>query len=96
MASFAERLDVLTKESARLEQYFQTLPSEAWTKPSACTQWQVQDVLAHLVGVAEFYAGTVVRGLQGDTPLPAGQAPAGASTGASAAEGIAQRSNCGT
>jgi uncharacterized protein (TIGR03083 family) len=92
MASFAERLGVLTAESSRLEQYFQTLPPEAWTRPSACTQWQVQDVVAHLVGVAEFYAGTVARGLGGDTSPPAGRSPAGASTGASAAEGIAQRS----
>jgi uncharacterized protein (TIGR03083 family) len=92
MATFAERLDVLTGESTRLEQYFRTLAPEAWTRPSACAQWQVQDVVAHLVGVAEFYAGTVVRGLQGETSPPAGRAPAGASTGASAAEGIAQRS----
>ena len=63
----------------------------AWTAPSACTQWQVQDVVAHLVGVAEFYAGTVVRGVQGDASAPAGRSPAGR-TGASAAEGIAQRS----
>lgn len=92
MATFAERLDGLTQESARLTRYFQTLPPEVWTKPSACTQWQVQDVIAHLVGVAEFYAATVVRGLHGDTSPPPGRAPAGASTGASAAEGIAQRS----
>jgi uncharacterized protein (TIGR03083 family) len=92
MASFAERLAVLTGESSRLEQYFEALPPEAWARPSACTQWQVQDVVAHLVGVAEFYAGTVARGLRGETSPPAGRAPAGASTGASAAEGIAQRS----
>jgi len=92
MTTFAERLRVLTDESNRLQQYFEALPAEAWTKPSACTQWQVQDVVAHLVGVAEFYAGTVARGVQGDTAPPAGRAPAGTGTGASAAEGIAQRS----
>jgi uncharacterized protein (TIGR03083 family) len=92
MSTFADRIDVLTEESARIDRYLRTLPPEAWTRPSACTQWQVQDVVAHLVGVAEFYAGTVARGLQGDTAPPAGRAPAGASTGASAAEGIAQRS----
>ena len=92
MTTFAERLNVLTDESRRLQQYFEALPGEAWTTPSACTEWQVQDVVAHLVGVAEFYAGTVARGVQGDTSPPAGRLPAGASTGASAAEGIAQRS----
>jgi uncharacterized protein (TIGR03083 family) len=92
MATFTERVKVLEAESARLTQYLQALPAEAWTKPSACTQWQVQDVVAHLVGVAEFYAATAARGLQGDTAPPAGRLPAGAGTGASSAEGIAQRS----
>ncbi|MGH7332656.1 MAG: maleylpyruvate isomerase family mycothiol-dependent enzyme, partial [Candidatus Rokuibacteriota bacterium] len=90
--TFAERLHVLTDESTRLEEYLKALPPPAWTKPSACSQWQVQDVVAHLVGVAEFYAGTVVRGLQGETSAPPGRAPAGKSTGASAADSIAQRS----
>jgi uncharacterized protein (TIGR03083 family) len=92
MSTFAERLSVLTEESERLQQYFEALPPEAWTKPSVCTQWQVQDVVAHLVGVAEFYAGTVIRGLHADTSPPAGRSAAGAGTGASAAEGIAERS----
>lgn len=92
MTAFADRIDVLTNESARLDRYFRALPPEAWTRPSACTQWQVQDVVAHLVGVAEFYAATVGRGLQGDLAPPPGRLPAGTGTGASAAEGIAQRS----
>jgi uncharacterized protein (TIGR03083 family) len=92
MATFTERVKVLEAESERLKQYLQALPAEAWTKPSACAQWQVQDVVAHLVGVAEFYASAASRGLQGDTTPPAGRLPAGASTGASSAESIAQRS----
>jgi uncharacterized protein (TIGR03083 family) len=92
MPTFDARIEVLAAESARLERYFRALPPEAWARPSACTQWQVQDVVAHLVGVAEFYAGTVTRGLGGETAPPAGRSPAGTGTGASAAEGIAQRS----
>ena len=92
MATFAERLDVLTAESARLDRYVRSLSPEALGRPSACAEWQIQDVVAHLVGVAEFYAGTVVRGLAGEIAPPPGRAPAGASTGATAAEGIAQRS----
>ena len=92
MTTFDDRLRALTDESNRLQQYFKTLPSEAWSKPSACTQWQVQDVVAHLVGVAEFYAGSIVRGLQGDASPPAGRPPAGTGTGALTAEGIAERS----
>jgi uncharacterized protein (TIGR03083 family) len=92
MDPFAERVTVLQSESARIKQYLHALPPEALSKPSACTQWQVQDVIAHLIGVAETYASSVSRGLQGDTgPLP-GRLPAGQATAALSAEGIAQRS----
>src|SRR5215472_17272902 len=87
-----DHVKVLQSESERIKQYLHALPPEALSKPSACTQWQVQDVIAHLVGVAETYANSVSRGLQGDTgPLP-GRLPAGQATAASQAEGTAQRS----
>jgi uncharacterized protein (TIGR03083 family) len=92
MDTFADRVTVLQSESERIKQYLHALPPEALSKPSACTQWQVQDVIAHLVGVAETYANSVSRGLQGDTgPLP-GRLPAGQATAALSAESIAQRS----
>ena len=92
MDSFVDRVKILQSESERIKQYLQALPPEALRKPSACTQWQVQDVIAHLVGVAETYANSVSRGLQGDTaPLP-GRLPAGQATAAVSAESIAQRS----
>ena len=82
MDTFADRVKVLQSESERIKQYLHALPPEALSKPSACTQWQVQDVIAHLVGVAETYANSVSRGLQGDTgPLP-GRLPAGQATAA--------------
>src|SRR5215510_6539912 len=92
MDPFADRVKVLQSESERIKQYLHALPLEALSKPSACTQWQVQDVIAHLIGVAETYASSVSRGLQGDTgPLP-GRLPAGQATAALSAESIAQRS----
>src|SRR6266511_4074516 len=92
MDTFADRVKVLQAESERIKQYLHALPLETLSQPSACTQWQVQDVIAHLIGVAETYASSVSRGLQGDTgPLP-GRLPAGQGTASLAAEGIAQRS----
>ncbi|MGE3535839.1 MAG: maleylpyruvate isomerase family mycothiol-dependent enzyme [Candidatus Tectimicrobiota bacterium] len=92
MLTFAERLQVLQAESERIRQYIHALPATALTQASACAQWQVQDVIAHLIGVAETYAGSITRGLQGDTgPLP-GRLPAGQTTASLAAESIAQRS----
>jgi uncharacterized protein (TIGR03083 family) len=90
--SFAERIQVLRAESARIKRYLHDLPEPALSQPSACTEWQVQDVIAHLIGVAETYAGSILRGLSGDTSPPPGRLPAGQATGALSAEGIAQRS----
>ena len=82
MHPFADRLKVLQSESERIKQYLHALPPATLRQPSACAQWQVQDVIAHLVGVAETYASSVTRGLQGDTgPLP-GRLPAGQATAA--------------
>jgi uncharacterized protein (TIGR03083 family) len=92
MDGFTDRVRLLQSESERIKQYLRALPSEAWSRPSACAQWQVQDVVAHLIGVAETYAGNISRGLQGDAAPPAGRPPAGTSNAELAAEGIAQRS----
>jgi uncharacterized protein (TIGR03083 family) len=90
--TFADRVQVLQSESERIRQYLHGLPPAALSQPSACTEWQVQDVIAHLIGVAETYASSVGRGLQGDTAALPGRLPAGQTTGALAAAGIAQRS----
>ena len=60
-------LDLTKSESQWLHQYLDTLPAEAWSKPSACDAWEVRDVVGHLVWVAEFYTDVISRGLQGDT-----------------------------
>jgi uncharacterized protein (TIGR03083 family) len=90
--TFADRVQVLQSESERIRQYLHGLSPTALSQPSACTEWQAQDVIAHLIGVAETYASSVARGLQGDTAPPPGRLPAGQATGALAAAGIAQRS----
>src|SRR2546428_4916788 len=91
MDTFADHIKVLQAESERIKQYLHALSPETLSQPSACTQWQVQDVIAHLIGGAETYASSVSRGLQGDTgPLP-GRLPAGPATAPLYAPGIAPR-----
>ena len=89
--TFADNMKVLREETERITAYLAALPAESWTHSTACDAWQVRDVVAHLVGVAEFYAGNVTRGLQGDTAPPAGRPPAGSVTAAMSAEGVAKR-----
>lgn len=91
MDALTDRLKMLQSESTRFRQYLHTLSPHAWSQPSACAQWQIRDVVAHLIGGAEFYADSISRGLQGDPSPPAGRPPAGTSNAAAAAESIAQR-----
>ena len=73
MATQAELVIVLQSEFERLKQYLVALPADAWTKPSACALWEVRDVVAHLIGVADFYTDCITRGLRGDTSTPEGR-----------------------
>ena len=66
MHTFAEQVHVLQTEAERLIQYRRALLPEARSRPSACTQWQVQTVVAHLIGVVESYGGNVSRSMPGD------------------------------
>lgn len=91
MESAADCLKLIQAESTRLKTYLHALPREAWSRPSACAEWQVQDMVAHLVLSARAYTATISRGLQGDASPPEGRPPAGAHNAASAAEGISQR-----
>ncbi len=88
---FDANIAVLRDETERITAYLADLSRESWTQPTACEAWQVQDVVAHLVGVAEFYAGNVSRGIEGDTEAPEGRPPAGLITAAMAADSIALR-----
>lgn len=91
MVSHEDRVELLDLESERFRQYLETLSDEAWIRQSACDRWQVRDVVAHLMGNAEGYAASVSRGLKGDSSPPEGRGPAGASSAASSADGLAKR-----
>ena len=77
MESFEERARLYESESVRFQEYLSGLPKDAWRRQSACDEWRVEDVVAHLIGNSEFYAGTVARGLQGESSPPEGRPAAG-------------------
>ncbi len=82
MDAQAHLLRVGRSEAEQLTQYLHTLPPMAWEQPSACADWTVGDVVAHLIMMAELFLDTIPRGLQGDcTPLT-GFPAAGVSTAA--------------
>ena len=90
MSSWEERAALLQSESRKFQQYLGALPDEAWGEQSACDLWRVEDVVAHLVGNAEFYAATVERGLKGEFEPPEGRPAAGTGHPSKGAAGTAE------
>ena len=65
---------VLHDEAQRLEAFLRTVSPADWHRPSRCDQWQVADVVAHLI--EDRHADRITRGLQGDL-TPSGFVPSG-------------------
>ena len=70
MYSDADRAQIVHAEAKRLEHFLRALSPEDWQRPSACDQWQVADVVAHLAGMS--LAERITRGLHGDLTPPQG------------------------
>ena len=64
---------VLAAEVSAVKEYLASLSTDDLQRPSACVDWSVADVLAHLAG--QDHAPRVRRGLQGDHS-PEGGSPA--------------------
>jgi uncharacterized protein (TIGR03083 family) len=70
MDALTQRVTLVRAEAERLLDYLGTLAPDAWHHPSACAEWEVGDVVAHLTRGAEAYTEWITRGLQGDTAPP--------------------------
>ena len=91
MVTVQDRVNLVNSESQRLKEYLTLLPSEAWSRASACDLWQVRDVVAHLSWAAEGFAESISRGVRGDASAQVPHDfPGGAANVASLAEYIAQ------
>ncbi len=72
MYTDVDRAQAIHAESKRLEAFLSALSPQDWQRPSQCDQWQVADVVAHLI--EDKHAERITRGLQGDL-TPAGFVP---------------------
>jgi uncharacterized protein (TIGR03083 family) len=61
-----DQLAPTTRQRRRLEAMLRDLTDDQWRSPSRCDSWTVQDVVAHVVGVNEFWALSVSAGLAGE------------------------------
>jgi len=70
MSTVEARRAILKAEFHRLEQYLHTLSPEAWQHPSACAQWTVADVIAHLTGGSRSHATGIAEALHAERVSP--------------------------
>lgn len=60
--------------ASSIQAHLAALSVEDWARPSACTDWSVRQVAAHLAGMGQQFAGSIERGLQGDASPPVASA----------------------
>ena len=75
MIEIERRVGVAKQLASNIREYLSGLTSEQWELPSACADWQVRDVVSHLIGGAERQAESMERGRDGDSDPPAGFVP---------------------
>lgn len=75
MTEIERRVGVAKRLASNIREYLGRLTSEQWELPSACSEWQVRDVVSHLIGGAERQAESMARGRGGDSNPPAGFVP---------------------
>ena len=66
------RVAVAKRLAANIRAYLGELTPEQWEQQSACAEWQVRDVVSHLIGGAERQTDSMERGRSGDANPPAG------------------------
>ena len=67
-----ETIEVAKREYARLESRLRGLSTEDLSRASACAEWELRDVVAHLVFVVQFQKNMTTRGLKGESDAPEG------------------------
>lgn len=72
MVAVRSRLNAIRAESEWLTRYVNDLPEESLKLASACTRWEVGDIIAHWIWWMEYYGDFLVsRALRGDlSPVP--------------------------
>ena len=75
MPSIESQIELVKTLASSVSSRAASLTPEQLALPSACSEWQVQDVVSHLVGGAERQIDSMRRGRAGDSGPPEGFVP---------------------
>jgi uncharacterized protein (TIGR03083 family) len=73
--AMTEVTELISTEAAQLQDFLAGLGRERWSRPSACAEWTVGDVVAHLTQGARTWSEAITRAGAGDCAPPPGQPP---------------------
>lgn len=89
---------LIAAEASDLGDFLTGLDQEGWSRDSACGEWMVGDVAAHLTQGAYNWASGITRAVAGDADPPQGQralSPGERGSGATAQQAIDYRQRAG-
>jgi uncharacterized protein (TIGR03083 family) len=66
-------IEAVRTEAVALAEFLKGLDLEDWSRDSACSEWKVGDIVAHLSQGAMAWSDFIARALAGDTSPPPGQ-----------------------
>ena len=76
MTTASENIQTIRALSNEMAAYLHTLPDDVWrdadTYASACAEWNMADVVAHLVDIGNHFAMSIERALNGNVSPPMG------------------------
>lgn len=67
METVVRRSQLVRQEAQQLKEFLASIPPTALSLPSACDQWQVGDVIAHIIFGLEHWCDSISRALTADT-----------------------------
>ena len=92
MSTIESQIEIVKALVSSIRERTGSLSPEQLALPSACSEWQVQDVVGHLIGGAQRQIDSMTRGRAGDSGPPEGFVPADSATAsANNARGDVQR-----
>ena len=75
MPAIESQIELVKTLASSISARSRSLTREQMALPSACSEWMVQDVVAHLIGGADRQIENMTRGRSGDSGPPQGFAP---------------------
>jgi len=72
MTTQENTLRLIISETERFKRYINSLTQDDLRKSTPCEDWDVGELIAHLVWFAQNYRGLIERGLRGDLSVPEG------------------------